>query len=111
MQKGRLARLAALGGAGVLGGKGLLKFVRFALDPDANGAYIEGMKREATMANEDKATVDMALGRIFQMMSRPERSGDVAEYERCRAIVLDIVAPAAPEYRPNYARDHSRGSR
>jgi hypothetical protein len=57
-------------------------------------------------------TVELALGRIFGMMQRPEQPGDVAEYERCRRIVLDELAPLGPvvSYQPNYARDRNRGA-
>lgn len=62
------------------------------------------------MTNEDKNTVNLAIGRIFRMASRPTKPGDVAEYERCRALILDLVAPVAPGYTPNYARDRLSGA-
>lgn len=52
----------------------------------------------------------LAIGRILRLASRPAQPGDVAEYERCRAIVLDAAEPVAPEYTPNYARDRLRGA-
>lgn len=57
--------------------------------------------------------VEMALGRIFGMMQRPFQPGDVEEYERCRALVMDAVEPGDPQldYRPNYARDYRKVSR
>jgi hypothetical protein len=51
-------------------------------------------------------TVELALGRIFGMMSRPSQPGDVAEYERCRAIVLDELGDARVAYQPSFARDY-----
>ena len=54
--------------------------------------------------------VNLAFGRIFRVMSRPERPGDIAEYERCRAIILDLCDPAQPDYAPSYARDRLLGS-
>lgn len=59
----------------------------------------------ARLPAPERAAVNCALGRIFAMLSRPTKPGDVAEYERCRAAVLDIVEPSTPEYRPNWARD------
>jgi len=54
---------------------------------------------------------ELALGRILRMASRPSRPGDVEEYERCRAIVLDAVGRDMPaDYAPNYARDRRRGA-
>ena len=57
----------------------------------------------------DNKTVELALGRIFRLMSRPEQPGDVADYERRRAIVLDLCEPQ-PDYVPNYARDRLKGA-
>jgi hypothetical protein len=37
--------------------------------------------------------VELALGRILRLAARPEQPGDVAEYERCRALILDELAP------------------
>ena len=57
----------------------------------------------------DRETVNLALGRIFGMMQRPTAPGDIAEYERCRAIVLDIAEPQ-PDRSPNWARDRFKGA-
>lgn len=38
------------------------------------------------------ALAALALGRIFRMGSRPTQPGDVEEYERCRAIIMDAAA-------------------
>jgi hypothetical protein len=45
-------------------------------------------KTEARDAQK-AALVQLALGRIFALGSRPTQPGDVAEYERCRAIVME----------------------
>ena len=45
----------------------------------------------------DPRIVELALGRIFRIMSRPFRPGDIEEYERCRALVLDHADPATVE--------------
>jgi len=60
--------------------------------------------------SEKRKLVQLALGRIFRMGQRPTQPGDVEEYERCRAIILDAVEPLAPDYRPNYARDRRKGA-
>jgi hypothetical protein len=39
------------------------------------------------MTNE----MQLALGRILRMGSRPYQDGDFAEYERCRAIFMDAA--------------------
>lgn len=38
---------------------------------------------------ERRALAELAFGRIMRMASRPERDGDIAEYERCRSIIID----------------------
>ena len=53
----------------------------------------------------------LALGRILRLASRPAQPGDVADYERCRVILLDTLESAAPDYSPNYARDSRKGAR
>jgi hypothetical protein len=58
-----------------------------------------------------QSEVELALGRIFRLMSRPTQAGDVADYERCRAIVMGAVEPVAPDYRPNWTRDRLAGAR
>lgn len=58
---------------------------------------------------DQHALACLAIGRIFRLASRPEQPGDVAEYERCRAIVLDAVEEMPVTYQPNYARDYGKG--
>lgn len=38
---------------------------------------------------ERRALAALAFGRIMRMASRPEQDGDIAEYERCRSIIID----------------------
>lgn len=59
---------------------------------------------------ERRALAELALGRLFRIGSRPFKEGDIAEYYRCRAIVLDAVEVLPCDYRPNYARDRYRGA-
>ncbi len=61
------------------------------------------------MTNETQNTVNLAMGRIFGMLSRPEQSGDVAEYERCRSIILNLCDPVS-DYAPNWSRDRLKGA-
>ena len=60
--------------------------------------------------NDDSEIVNLALGRIFRLLSRPTQPGDVADYERCRAVVLDLCDPVQPDYAPNYIRDRLLGA-
>ena len=53
--------------------------------------------------------MQLALGRIFLLGSRPTQPGDVEEYERCRRVILDAAEPAPETWQPNYARDRNRG--
>lgn len=50
------------------------------------------------------AVVELAFGRILRMAARPERAGDVADYERCRRIIMDELGgydlPASVERAP-----------
>lgn len=62
------------------------------------------------MTNTDKNTVNLAIGRILRLASRPTKPGDVAEYERCRALILDLCDPISAPYAPNYARDRLTGA-
>ena len=62
------------------------------------------------MTLEREQAVNLALGRIFSLMSRPTQPGDVAEYERCRAIIMDLCEPVQPDYAPNWARDRLLGA-
>jgi hypothetical protein len=44
------------------------------------------------------------------MGSRATQPGDVAEYERCRAIIMDAMEAPTPNWVPNYARDYGKGA-
>jgi hypothetical protein len=59
--------------------------------------------------------VQMALGRIFSLMSRPAQPGDAKQYEACRALILDAYEAAhggmpQPEWQPDFARDRWAGA-
>lgn len=56
-------------------------------------------------------TTELAFGRILRMASRPAQPGDVAEYERCRTIILNALGnPEVVDYSHNYARDRLKGA-
>lgn len=56
------------------------------------------------------AQAQLALGRILRLASRPEQLGDIAEYERCRAIIMDTFEAPTLDYQPNWARDRLAGA-
>lgn len=64
--------------------------------------------------NTMPAEVQMAIGRIFSLMSRPEQPGDVEQYEKARRVVLafadDEGRSSEPSYQFNYARDRLCGA-
>lgn len=41
------------------------------------------------MDAETKKIVELAIGRILRLGSRPTQSGDIEDYERCRAIIME----------------------
>lgn len=65
--------------------------------------------REPTQADKDKV-IELCLGRLFRLGSRPTQPGDVEEYERIRTMVMDLADPVTLPYTPNYARDRKGGA-
>jgi hypothetical protein len=65
---------------------------------------------EVNMDQEDRTAVELALGRIFRLGSRPPQPGDVADYERCRKVIMDVLDP--PPYAPPvcWAQDRNKGA-
>jgi hypothetical protein len=60
------------------------------------------------------AEVQLALGRIFLLASRPAQPGDVEQYERARKVVLDAadefqITPG-PDYEHCWVRDRFKGA-
>lgn len=51
------------------------------------------------------SAVSLALGRIFRLASRPTQPGDVADFERCRAVILTELEPSNVEPVICWARD------
>lgn len=62
------------------------------------------------MDAETKKLVDLAIGRILRMGSRPTQPGDAEEYERCRAIIMEHAPPATADYEVSWARDRLKGA-
>lgn len=60
-------------------------------------------------ANEKRALVSLAIGRILRLGSRSYQPGDVEEYERCRKIIIDH-SPEPEDHSPNWPRDRAKGS-
>jgi hypothetical protein len=57
--------------------------------------------------------INLAIGRIFRIASRPTQPGDIEEYERCKAIIMDLAEASGHtivDTRPNYARDYRKGT-
>lgn len=62
------------------------------------------------MTVAETQTVNRAIGRIFSIASRPAQPGDVAEYERCRGLILDLCDPVTYVEVHDYARDRLKGA-
>jgi hypothetical protein len=55
--------------------------------------------------------VQLAIGRIFRMASRPEKPGDTAAYFAARSVIMAYHEGELPVDRsPNWARDRGRGA-
>jgi len=59
-------------------------------------------------APEERLVVSLALGRLFRMLSRPAQPGDVEEYYRLRAILLDALDPDGDAHRALREQDAER---
>jgi hypothetical protein len=57
-----------------------------------------------------RAAVKAALGRMFRMMMRPYQEGDVAEYEKCRGVVLDCSPEPEEDHSPNWVLHRRMGA-
>lgn len=60
--------------------------------------------------NLDRKLCELALGRILRLASRPAQPGDEAEYDRCRAIIMEHFPEPTPDYKPCYVRDRNKGA-
>jgi hypothetical protein len=62
------------------------------------------------MDAETRMLINLAIGRILRLGSRPTQPGDVEDYERCRAIIMEHAPKRAPDYEVNWARDRLKGA-
>ena len=53
--------------------------------------------------------VRLAIGRLWQMMNRPEQPGDIEAFYKCRDIVMAHGSPDYIDNSPNLARDYGKG--
>lgn len=53
--------------------------------------------------------INLAMGRLFRLMSRPYQPGDDETYTAVRSFILDRCEPA-PEHAPNWVRDRLHGA-
>lgn len=64
--------------------------------------------------DEARMVGQMAMGRLFQLMSRPYQRGDELEYGGARMALMDAAAVLGMDltagYRPDYARDRHSGA-
>jgi hypothetical protein len=58
---------------------------------------------------ERKCLVERALGRLFSILARPYREGDVEEYNRCKSIIM-AISPPSTDQGPNYVRQRGGGA-
>ena len=61
-------------------------------------------------AESVNAAIRLALGRIFRLLAYPATVGDIAQYEQCRKLILDLCDDPPEDKTPNYARDRNKGS-
>ena len=40
---------------------------------------------------EAKTTINLSIGRILRMASRPSQEGDITEYYKCKAIIEEAL--------------------
>lgn len=65
--------------------------------------------KKTNYQRNEKHIAELAIGRIFRIMSRPYRDGDVEQYHRCRSIVMEIT-DQPKDRTANYARDRLKGA-
>lgn len=52
------------------------------------------------MSKDEIRLLNLAIGRLFRIMSRPYQDGDLKQYEKCREIIMDL-AGSGTDYSPN----------
>lgn len=65
------------------------------LEPSARRQRAALRTSRPPLDQADQTAVCCAIGRLFRILSRPHRPGDVEQYEACRRVVLDIMEPVS----------------
>jgi hypothetical protein len=60
--------------------------------------------------SDENRVVELALGRLFRIASRPFEPGDLADYERCRTVILDALDPMPVPWAAVPARRQAQGA-
>lgn len=50
------------------------------------------------MTKAEKKMVNMAIGRLFSIMMRPEQEGDLEEYEKCKKVIMHFSDEIHEDY-------------
>lgn len=58
----------------------------------------------------EHSPIELAIGRLLRIASRPFQPGDHEEYDRCRAVIMDGATVPRPDYVPNYVRQRNSGA-
>ena len=72
------------------------------------------MKRD--LSDQERKAIELALGRILRMASRPAQPGDEREWYRCRDLIMrlldsdDMPYNWYPPERPCWVRDRNKGA-
>ncbi len=60
---------------------------------------------------ERDAIMRLVVGRLARLASRPSQPGDIAQFEACRRVAMEVLGDDyAPDYLPNLARQRGRGA-
>lgn len=70
---------------------------------------VEPMNKQQ-MDEMEALAVRLAIGRIFRILSRPYRDGDVQMYEQCKSLILDLCPEPGIDHAPNWAKDRLKGA-
>ena len=68
------------------------------------------MTPAASVVELEQQAVELALGRIFRLMSRPFQPGDIEQYEAARRVVLECAGITPADYTHDYGRDRLKGA-
>lgn len=62
-------------------------------------------------SKQAETAMNLAIGRIFRLGSRPFQPGDIEQYEAAKDMILDVAeyfGITAIDKRPNYAASYSK---